>query len=75
MNLRDHAEVILDPEGIEMSADAIPGTALAAARDCMAGDLRRGRLDLRYSIDVHDAQGVVVHSLSFADALEIVPAN
>lgn len=31
------------------------------------------RLDLRYRIDVHNDAGARVHSLTFEDALEIVP--
>lgn len=72
LHLKDSIEVVLDPEGVEMRVEAIPGVALAAARDCMSGDVKAGRLDLRYRIDVHDEDGERVHSLSFADALEIV---
>ena len=75
MHLRDGADEVLDPEGTEMSADAIAGAALHAARDCMAGDVRAGQLDLRYRIDVHDENGAIVHSLAFSDAVEIVPRD
>lgn len=43
-----------------------------AARDCIAGDVRTGRVDLRYRIDVHDDAGEIVHALPFASAVEIV---
>lgn len=43
-----------------------------SARDCMAGDIKHGRLDLRYRIDVVDEAGETVHSLSFADAVEVL---
>ena len=72
LHLRDHVDVILDPDGVEMPADAIPGVTLVAARDCMAGDVKTGRLDLRSRIEVHDEGGQLVHSLTFPDALEIV---
>ena len=73
MHLRDSTDEVLDPEGIEMPPEAVPGAALMAARDCIAGDVKIGRLDLRYRIDVHAEDGAIVHTLSFADAVEIVP--
>ena len=72
LHLRDSVDEVLDPEGIEMPREAIAGVALAQARDCMAGDVKSGRLDLHYRIDVHDEAGKVVHSMPFADALEVV---
>ena len=51
------------------------GAALMAARDCMAGDVKEGRLDVHYRIDVHDADGKLVHSQAFADALEVASAG
>lgn len=71
MHLVDHLDVLLDPEGLELPAAAIAATALFQARDCMAGDVLAGRLDLRYSIDVQDESGATVHRLSFLDALTI----
>ncbi len=72
-HLRDGVDETLDPEGIHMPSEAVPGAALLQARDCMTGDVRSGRLDLHYRIDVHDSDGELVYSLKFADALEIVP--
>jgi len=40
----------------------------------MAEDVKGGKLDLRYRIDVHDESGELVHRLAFADALQIVAA-
>ncbi len=71
-HLKDGIDVVLDPEGLQMPAEAVPGAALFQARDCMAGDIRTGRLDLRFRIDVHDEAGEIVHSLPFGDALEVV---
>ena len=71
LHLIDSTDILLDPEGVEMTPDAIPGLALAAARDCMAGDIRSGRLDLHYRIEVVDEGGECVHSLRFADAVTI----
>lgn len=73
MHLRDSIDEVLDPEGIEMPPEAVAGAALLAARDCMAGDVRTGLLDLHYRIDVHAENGEVVHTLPFTDALEIAP--
>ena len=70
-HLVDSIDLTLDPDGIEMTADAVAGVALVQARDCMAGDVKNGRLDLNYRIEVHDEDGKLVHSLPFADALEI----
>jgi hypothetical protein len=72
MHLKDSIDVLLDPEGLEMAAESVAAAALLQARDCMAGDVKDGRLDLHYRIDVHDESGNLVHSLPFADALEIV---
>lgn len=72
MHLVDSVDITLDPEGTEMPPEAIVGAALAQARDCMAGDVKSGRLDFHYRIDVHDESGELVHSLPFQDALEIV---
>jgi hypothetical protein len=75
LHLRDGTDEVIDPDGIEMPADAVRGVALMQARDCMAGDVKEGRLDLHCRIDVHDQSGKLVHSLPFADALELVPAK
>ena len=72
LHLRDHTEEILDPEGIAMPAEAVAGVALNSARDCIAGDVRDGRVDLRFRIDVHDESGALVRSQTFADAVEVI---
>lgn len=74
MHLRDSTDEVLDPDGMVMPPEAVAGAALAAARDCIAGDVHRGQIRLDYRIDVHDEEGTIVHSLAFADAVEIVPA-
>ncbi|MFL6724620.1 MAG: DUF6894 family protein [Sphingomicrobium sp.] len=75
MHLIDGTDVLLDPDGVEMAIEAVTGTALVQARDCMAGDVRDGCLDLGYHIAVHDEGGAVVHSLAFKDALQIVRSS
>lgn len=74
-HLIDSVDVTFDPEGMNMPADAVPGAALLQARDCTAGDVKSGRLDLRYRIDAHDEAGELVHTHPFADAVEIIPAK
>ena len=56
-----------------MPADAVPATALRAARDCIASDVMAGRLDLHYRIEVFNESGECVHALRFQDALEVAP--
>jgi hypothetical protein len=67
LHLGDSIDDVLD-----MPAEAVAGVALMAARDCMAGDVKAGRLDLKCRIDVHDESGRIVHTLPFADAVEVV---
>lgn len=71
-HLRDGTDEVLDPDGIELPAGAVAGAALLSARDCMAADVKAGTLDLRYRIDVHDGDGEIVHSVAFADAVQII---
>jgi len=75
LHLRDGVSELLDPDGVLMPEDAIPGVALRAARDCIAGDVMNGRVELKYHIDVEDEHGKIVHSVAFPDAVEIVPAK
>jgi hypothetical protein len=70
-HMRNDAEELLDPEGVEMLSKRVPVYALLTARDCMAGDVRSGYLNLDYRIDVHEANGRLVHSLRFCDAVSI----
>jgi hypothetical protein len=73
--LRDGTDEVPDADGIEMPLIAVEAAALLSARDCIAEDARNGRIELKYWIEVHDEHGSVVHSLSFADAVAIVPAD
>lgn len=74
LHLRDGIDEVLDPDGTEIAADAVHGAAVAAARDCIAGDAKSGRIELRFRIDVEDSRQQVVCSVSFSDAVEIVAA-
>ena len=74
MNLRDGTEELLDPEGIEYeSMDALRKAVLATARDLMCGDMVGGVIDLRFRIDAEDADGVIVYTLPFKHAVNIIP--
>lgn len=75
LHLRDGVDELLDPDGMDMPADAVTSATLLAARDCIAGDVLNGRIDFKYRIDVEDEHHVIVHSLPFADAVEIIPAT
>ncbi|HEX8579585.1 MAG TPA: hypothetical protein VIA98_14290 [Allosphingosinicella sp.] len=72
MHLRDGTDEVLDPDGVEMPAEAVSGYTLATARDCMANDIRTGTVSLKHRIDVHDEGGQLVHSLAFTDAVLFV---
>jgi hypothetical protein len=72
-HLRDGDDILLDPEGREIQgADAIAAAALREARSIIGDDALKGCIRLDQRIDVEDELGTVVHSLDFADAVEIV---
>ena len=74
MNLRDGTEELLDPDGVEYaSMDALRKGVLAAARDLMCGDMVAGVLDFRFRIDAEDGDGVIVYTLPFKHAVNIIP--
>lgn len=72
LQLRNHAGEILDPEGTDcFDNGTLRNVVLVNARDLIAGDVRKGVLDLSFRIDAEDASGAVVHSLPFTDAIEV----
>jgi len=74
MHLRDGTEQILDPEGLEFaSVEALRRAVLVAARDLMTGDIREGVLDFRFRIDAEDEAGVIIYSLPFKHAVNVIP--
>lgn len=76
MNLRDGTEELLDPEGLEFETlDALRKAVLITVRDLMSEDLRQGMIDFRFRIDAEDEQGVIVYSLPFKHAINIIPEN
>jgi len=72
LHLNDSTDEVLDREGTEIPTDAVPAIVLASARDCMAGDVKAGRLDLHFRIEVFNESSDLVHTLPFSDALEVI---
>jgi hypothetical protein len=76
MQLRDGGNELLDPDGIEHSdLDALRKGVLVGVRSLLSEDVKAGVIDLRFRIDAEDHNGVVVYALSFAEALQIIPAD
>ena len=75
-HLRDGVDVLLDPEGCELSnLAAAEARALASARSILGADALEGLLKLDMRVDVEDSMGVIVHSLEFQDAVVITPPD
>ena len=72
MHLRDGTDGLLDPDGCDFPTLEDASAALFTARDLIAGDVRDGRIDLRFRIDVHDETGAIVYTLPFQHALSII---
>jgi hypothetical protein len=71
-HLRDGEDALLDPDGRELEgAEAIAQSALAEARALISDEARLGRIRFDQRIDVEDADGRVVHSLPFDQAVVI----
>ena len=71
-HLRNHTDELLDLEGTELTdIDAAQQIALDTARKRLSAELRSGKLDLRYRIDVENGTGTVVHSLRLREAFEV----
>jgi hypothetical protein len=74
MNLRDGTEELLDPEGRDFPPlDALRKAVLETVRDLMSGDMRGGVIDFRFRVDAEDKDGVIVYSLPFKHAVNIIP--
>ncbi|HEX8400394.1 MAG TPA: hypothetical protein VF628_01680 [Allosphingosinicella sp.] len=72
-HLRDGTDILLDPEGRPLACLAdVQKAALMEARSIISDDARTGRIMLDQRIDVEDEFRDLVHSLPFADAVEIV---
>lgn len=74
MNLRDGTDELIDPEGADYdSLDALRKNVLATARDLMGHDMAQGLIDFRFRIDAEDTNGVIVYTLHFKHAVNIIP--
>jgi hypothetical protein len=72
-HLRHHTDTLLDPDGVELAdMAAVRALALRSARDTLSHEIRCGRLDLRYRIDVEESNGAVVHTLPLTDAFTVI---
>ena len=61
-----------DEEGQELENLALAHLkAIDYARDLASAAVRQGRLDLKHRIDVEDADGKVLLTVTFADAIEV----
>jgi hypothetical protein len=70
-HLRNHADLLLAPDGRYLEVANIPFAALSEARAIIAADARTGSVDLDQNIEVQDATGDVVHRIAFEDAVKI----
>ena len=72
LHLRDGSDELLDPDGVELAdMAAVEKSALAAARDVIAGDVCQGTVDLGYRIDAETASGDIVYTIAFQDAVTV----
>ncbi len=71
-HFHDGVDRTLDLEGAELTLEQSRARALAEARALIADDALSGRIDLRQRIDIEDAEGIVLDTISFEDAVEIV---
>jgi hypothetical protein len=70
-HLCDGTDVLLDPDGRDLKADAVVAAALAEARAIVAADARAGHIYLDQKIEVHDADGKIVHHIDFEEAVRV----
>lgn len=73
-HVRDLQGLLRDVEGRDLKdMAAVSEAALLEARSLIGHEAFGGRIDLHQSIEVEDAAGVVVHDLSFFDAVTFAP--
>ena len=71
-HLRTDDMLISDEEGVDRrNFEAAYLAAIAGARDIMASQVRDGHLMLDDAVELHDAAGVHLATIKFADALRI----
>jgi hypothetical protein len=72
-HLLDGSDLLLDPEGRNVARpETIAGIALDEARSLISHEAREGRIDLDQRIEVRDAHGSLIHTVEFADAVQII---
>ncbi|WP_374468926.1 hypothetical protein [Phenylobacterium sp.] len=72
LHLRDGADEVLDPEGSTFPTFAkLVEAVRAAARELIAHGALCGEIDFGYRIDAESEGGIVVHTLSFRDAVRM----
>jgi hypothetical protein len=70
-HLCDGTDVLLDPDGRELESNLLASAALAEARAIIAADATTGHIYLDQQIEVHDADGKVIHRVAFEDAVRV----
>jgi hypothetical protein len=76
LHLRSESDDLRDLEGMELPhLSAAKDAALFSARDTLSHEMKQGRLDLRYRIDVEDHQGQIVYTLPLSHAFEMIPGQ
>jgi hypothetical protein len=74
LQLRDGRGQLLDPDGLEYAdMDALKRKVLIAAREMLSEDIKGGVIDFRFRIDAEDREGLIVYTLGFAEAVNIIP--
>jgi hypothetical protein len=72
-NVHNSIGLVEDEEGADFAdLDAARAAALKGAREIIAGDAAEGLVDLRGRLDVIDETGVVVLTLRFTEAVEVL---
>lgn len=71
-HLHNGTGMLLDEDGIEIAPETMHIRALIEARALIADEALNGQIDLRQRIEVKDGNGLVLHSLPFAEAVEII---
>ena len=72
-HLRSYSDELLDSEGCELpNLEAARDQAIRYAQDTLSHEIREGRLNLSYRLDVEDSDGTIAHSLPFSEAFEVV---
>jgi hypothetical protein len=68
----DSDGIASDEEGLVLEdAAAARDVAVQGARDILAAEIRYGRIDLDWRIDIADNGGEIVLSLPFSDAVQV----